>query len=163
MRAQEPDGVAARTLFTELEFNTLVQDFLTESIELGETNYRDAKEAAEVKAAIAAASKPGKMLAIALESSANASAGNTDAENTEDAESEQMSLTPSAPPVVVRAASHRIAISANAGEALTVAIEDEKAAAPLRKALADEALVKTVHDYKSATHVFHEAGVDSPE
>ncbi|MGA2689140.1 MAG: 5'-3' exonuclease H3TH domain-containing protein [Candidatus Korobacteraceae bacterium] len=31
MRAQEPDPVAARALFTELEFTTLVQDFLTRS------------------------------------------------------------------------------------------------------------------------------------
>ena len=63
MRAQEPDPAAARALFTELEFNTLVQDFLSESIELGETDYRDAKTAAEVEAVIAAASKPGRMLA----------------------------------------------------------------------------------------------------
>ena len=159
MRAQEPDATAARALFTELEFNTLVQDFLTESIELGETDYREAKSAAEVKAVIAAASKPGRMLAIALESSANAPAA-SDVESTEDADSEQMSLTPSAPPVVVQAASHRIAISAKAGEALTVAIDDEKVAAQLRKSLAEESLDKTVHDYKSATHVFREAGVD---
>jgi len=44
MRAQEPDPAAARALFTELEFTTLVQDFLSsESIELGETDYREAK------------------------------------------------------------------------------------------------------------------------
>ena len=53
MRAQEPDPVAARALFTELEFTTLVQDFLTESIELGETDYRDAKSAADVEAVLA--------------------------------------------------------------------------------------------------------------
>ena len=73
MRAQEPDAAAARALFTELEFTTLVQDFLSESIELGETDYREAKTAAEVEAVIAAAKKPGAMLAIALESSAAAS------------------------------------------------------------------------------------------
>ena len=44
MRAQEPDPAAARALFTELEFTTLVQDFLSENIELGETDYRDATE-----------------------------------------------------------------------------------------------------------------------
>ena len=43
MRAQEPDPAAARALFTELEFTTLVQDFLHESVELGETDYRDAQ------------------------------------------------------------------------------------------------------------------------
>jgi DNA polymerase-1 len=160
MRAQEPDATAARTLFTELEFNTLVQDFLTESIELGETNYRDAKDPAEVKAVITVASKPGKMLAIALESSGTAPAADAEGEVNDDAEGEQMSLTPGAPPVVVQAASHRIAISSKAGDALTVAIDDEKVSAPLRKALADEALIKTVHDYKSATHVFRDAGIE---
>jgi DNA polymerase I len=160
MRAQEPDAAAARSLFTELEFNTLVQDFLSESIELGETDYRDAKTDADVKTVVAAASKPGKMLAIALESSATTPATDLEADNPEDAESEQMSLTPSAPPLVVQAPSHRIAISTKHGDALTVAIDDEKVAAPLREALADEALVKTVHDYKSATHVFREAGIE---
>src|SRR5690349_3496116 len=47
MRAQEPDAAGARALFTELEFTTLVHDFISESIELGETDYRDAKSAAE--------------------------------------------------------------------------------------------------------------------
>ena len=159
MRAQEPDASSARSLFTELEFTTLVQDFLTESMELGETNYRDAKDAAEVKAIVSAAGKPGNMLAIALESSVTAPA-DVDAENADDAESEQMSLTPGAPPIAVQAVSHRIAISAQPGEALTVAIDDEKVAAPLRKALADDILAKTVHDYKSATHVFRGAGIE---
>ena len=57
MRAQEPDAAAARALFTELEFTTLVQDFLTESVELGETDYREAKCAAEVEAVLAAVRK----------------------------------------------------------------------------------------------------------
>ena len=34
-----------------------------------------------------------------------------------------------------------------------------KAAAPLKQALADESLAKTVHDYKSAMHVFSEQGI----
>ncbi len=45
--------VTARALFTELEFTTLVQDFLTESIELGETDYREANSAADVEAVFA--------------------------------------------------------------------------------------------------------------
>ena len=81
MRAQEPDPVAARALFTELEFTTLVQDFLTESIELGETDYRDAKSAAEVEAVLALARKPGALLAIALESSAAEPAAQSEAED----------------------------------------------------------------------------------
>ncbi len=118
MRAQEPDAAAARSLFTELEFNTLVQDFLSESIELGETDYRDAKSAAEVKAVIAAASKPGKMLAIALESSAAASAA-AESEEAEEPESEQLSLT-AAPPPAATAVTQRVAISAEEGKALSL-------------------------------------------
>ncbi len=37
MRAQEPDVGAARALFTELEFTSLVKDFLQREVELGET------------------------------------------------------------------------------------------------------------------------------
>ena len=116
MRAQEPDAAGARALFTELEFTTLVQDFLSESIELGETDYRDAKDAAEVKAVIAAASKPGRTLAVALESSAMASAA-AESEEAEETESEQLSLTAAAP-ITVTAAVQRVAISAEEGKAL---------------------------------------------
>ena len=49
MRAQEPDATAARSLFTELEFTTLVQDFLSESIELGETDYREPRTPTKYK------------------------------------------------------------------------------------------------------------------
>ena len=77
MRAQEPDAAAARALFTELEFTTLVQDFLSESIELGETDYREAKSAAEVEAVIERARSRG-VLAIALESATRQPASASD-------------------------------------------------------------------------------------
>ena len=158
MKAQEPDAAAARALFTELEFNTLVQDFLSESIELGETDYRDAKIAAEVKAVIAAASKPGRMLAIALESSvaANAAAENEEAE---EAESEQLSLTAAPPAPATPAATQRVAISTEAGKALALTLDDSAIATPLKDALANGKLAKTVHDLKSATHVLREQGL----
>ena len=72
---RNPIRVAARALFTELEFTTLVQDFLSESIELGETDYREATERSRGRSRIAAAKKLGGMLAIALESSAAAPLG----------------------------------------------------------------------------------------
>ncbi|MGA2904236.1 MAG: DNA polymerase I [Candidatus Korobacteraceae bacterium] len=158
MRAQDPDALAARRLFTELEFTTLVQDFLTESIELGETDYREAKSAADVEAVIAAARRPGAMLAIALESSAAESIAAAESDSEEKAESEQLSLgaaQSSAAPSI----SHRIAISAESGTALTVALDDSETANALKQALADESLAKTVHDYKSAMHVFTPQGI----
>jgi len=151
MRAQEPDATAARTLFTELEFSTLVQDFLSESIELGETDYRDAKSAKDVEAVIAAAKKSGSAMAIALELSATGSVTPAEPEAAEEQEPEQLSLAaaaPAAPPPI----SHRVAISAEAGNALTVPLDSE-AATPLKRALANESVAKSVHDLKSAMHV----------
>ena len=157
MLAQEPDAPSTRALFTELEFTTLVQDFLSESIELGETDYREAKSAADVERVIAQAKKSGTPLAIALESSATASSAATESESAEDQESEQLSLgaPPSSTPPVI---SHRIAVSAEAGKALTVELDSE-AAAPLKRALTDESLTKSTHDLKSAMHVLAQQGV----
>jgi DNA polymerase I len=159
MRAQEPDPIVARALFTELEFTTLVQDFLSESIELGETDYREAQTAAEVEAVIAAAKGLGGMLAIALESSAAAPSVTVEVEVTDEPEAEQLSLTAAPPPAEAPAASQRVAISAETGKALTLALDDSKLAKPLQQALADESIPKAVHDYKSAMHVFSQAGL----
>jgi DNA polymerase-1 len=153
MRAQEPDPAAARALFTELEFTTLVQDFLHESVELGETDYRDAQSAAEVQAVVALASKPGAVLAIALESAAQQTAAAEEEESWEEQDNEQLSLS-AAPQVASVPASLRIAIAAEPGKALTLALDDSEVAQPLKRALTDEAISKTVHDYKSAMHVF---------
>jgi DNA polymerase-1 len=158
MRAQEPDPAAARALFTELEFTTLVQDFLHESVELGETDYRDAKSAAEVEAVVALATKPGAVLAIALESAAQQTAAAEEEESGEEQDNEQLSLS-AAPQVASVPASLRVAISAEPGKALTLALDDSEAAEPLKRALADEAISKTVHDYKSAMHVFGQHGL----
>ncbi len=158
MLAQEPDAGAARALFTELEFTTLVQDFLTESVELGETNYREAESTADVAALIAKARKPGGVLAIALESSASLPAAAEEEESADEEDGKQLSLseTPQASPA---AAALRVAISSEAGQALSLALDDSKIAGPLKRALADEPIPKTIHDYKSAMHVFAQHNV----
>jgi DNA polymerase I len=157
MRAHEPDPAAARALFTELEFTTLVQDFLRESVELGETDYRDAKCAAEVEAVVALASKPGAVLAIALESAAPQIATEEE-ESEEEQDNEQLSLS-AAPQIAPVPAALRVAISAEPGKALTLTLDDSEVAQPLKRALADESIPKTVHDYKSAMHVFGQHGL----
>ena len=158
MRAQEPDAAAARALFTELEFTTLVQDFLTESVELGETDYREAKSTADVEAIVAAARKPGGVLAIALETSASQAATAEEDESSEEEGSKQLSLSATPEAAAATSASLSVAISADAGNAATLTLESE-IAKPLKQALADESLNKTVHDYKSAMHVLGEQGV----
>ena len=160
MRAQEPDATAARSLFTELEFNTLVQDFLSESVELGETDYREAKRAGEVEAVIAAAHKRGAMLAIALESASAAGAAPQEAEALEDAESDQLSLGGAPQANIPAIAACRVAISASEGRALSLALDDPNLADPLKRALANSSLTKAVHDSKSAMHALREQGID---
>jgi len=158
MRAQEPDAPSARALFTELEFTTLVQDFLSESIELGETDYREAKSAGDVEAVIAVAKRSGTPLAIALESSAAEPVSPTESEAAEEQESEQLSLGAAPSPTPPPALNHHIAISAEAGKALTVELDTE-AAAPLKRALGDESVPKSTHDLKSAMHVLAQQSV----
>ena len=133
MRAQEPDAAAARALFTELEFTTLVQDFLSESIELGETDYREAKTAADVEAVIAAReASPDAMLAIALESSAAAAiAAPPKTEEAEEVESEQLSLDRCTATAHAARSSVRVAISAEAGKALSLTLDDRETASAI--------------------------------
>ena len=54
----------------------------------------------------------------------------------------------------------RIAISAETGTALTVALDSPEISQPLKQALADGATPKTIHDSKSAMHVLAERGVE---
>ena len=80
------------------------------------------------------------MLAIALESSASRpQSRRLKPRVRREQESEQLSLRDSAQPLSPACDSHRVAISAEAGKALTVALDDsESAQTPLKQALADE-------------------------
>jgi DNA polymerase-1 len=157
MEAQSPDPEAARALFTELEFNTLTREFLSEGVELGETDYLDAGSAADVEAVLASVrTNLGGVLAIALESSIQPTVG-TDDTDTEEAPDAQMSL--SAPPAIPVPVSHlRLAISAKKGSALSIVLDGSAAAQVLLTALADPSLPKAIHDSKAAAHTFYGRG-----
>jgi len=155
MQAQVPDPEAARALFTELEFNTLTRDFLTEGAELGETDYREATSAAEVEAVVASVRKnPRSVLAIALESSGQSS-GSTDDSEGEDEPDKQMSLAPAAE-ATSAPSQLRLAISAKQGTALSFSLDDSAAASALKQALADSKVPKAIHDSKAAMHALDE-------
>src|SRR5208283_589388 len=134
MRALEPDAAAARALFTELEFTTLVQDFLSESIALGETDYRDAQTAADVEAVVALARKPGAVLAIALEASASQPVAAEEEESADDEGNKQLSLS-AAPQASSIPANLRVAISAQAGKAVALTLDESETSKPLTQAL----------------------------
>jgi DNA polymerase-1 len=161
MRAQEPDPAAARTLFTELEFTTLVQDFLSETVELGETDYREAKSAKDVEAVLRAIKKnPEAALAVAIESGATApaaSAEGTEEEESDSASSGQLSFG-DAPQTPAALAHLRVAISAEPNTALSLTLDDSDVGQALRRALEDESIPKTIHDAKAAMHALGERG-----
>ncbi|MFZ0706452.1 MAG: 5'-3' exonuclease H3TH domain-containing protein, partial [Candidatus Korobacteraceae bacterium] len=160
MRAQEPDADFARVLFIELEFTTLVQDFLAESVELGETDYREAKSAADVEAVLSKAKKAGSPLAVAIESSEaqQAQVAEEAEEESGVAETGQLSFG-DAPQAAAAPSKLRVAISAEPNAALSLSLDDSEAGQTLKKALEAESIAKTIHDAKSATHVLGEQGI----
>jgi DNA polymerase I len=147
MRAQEPDAEACRQLFTELEFTTLLKDFIS-GVEVAETQYTEAKSAADVQAIVKAVKKDG-VLAVAL---ATAEPANVPEEEQEPEESETGTLDFSAAPAAAPAPDHKAAISAHPGKAVSVSLDDGPAAQALLTALADPGLPKAVHDYKAGMH-----------
>jgi DNA polymerase-1 len=154
MRAGEPDAEACRKLFTELEFTTLLKEFIS-GIEVSEARYSEAKSAADVEAVLKAVRTGGALaLAVAAPLVQEAASPETD-EEVED-ESGELPLIASAPeqpgPV------HRIAISAGPGSALEISLDESPIAAKLLSALDDAAVPKAVHDSKAAIHTFEGLG-----
>jgi DNA polymerase I len=148
MQAQPPDAEAARALFTELEFNTLTREFLTESVELGETDYRDAASPKDIEALLKGVRNDADaILAIALESS-DASSDESDDEETDETPDKQLLLgteEPAAPSQL------KLALSTKSGTALSLTLDDATPSA-LKQALENPAVTKAIHDAKAATH-----------
>jgi DNA polymerase I len=156
MRAGEPEIATLRSLFSELEFTSLLKELLP-VVEVTEAQYGEAKSAADVEAVLKRVPSGGS-LTIAIEA---AIAANTDEKETEESEPEGGMLpfqvarqVESSPPVT-----RSIAISANAGSAATVALNTE-GGAKLKSALANERLPKSVHDYKAALHALNAAAIE---
>src|SRR5690349_4889643 len=119
MRAQQPDAEACRKLFTELEFTTLVKDFIS-GVEVGETQYAEAQSAADVQGVVKAVKKHG-VLAVAL---ATAEPVEVPEEEQEPEESETGTLNFSAAPAPAATPDHKAALSAQPGKAVSVSLDD---------------------------------------
>ncbi len=152
MRAQPPDPDAARVLFTELEFTSLVKEFLP-GMEVGKTEYEEAHSPADVEAVLTAV-HDGSALALALEIPERAAP-----ESEEDDESENSSLefseAPENPPAV-----NKVAISSAPGRALTVDLNNGLSADRLLRSLKDPRTPKAIHGYKDAIHAFEARNVE---
>ncbi len=151
MRVGQPDVDALRSLFTELEFTSLLKELLP-VVEVSETHYTDAKSADDVDQILRAAS--GGFLSVAIEKQAPDVRDETDTENEEaDAPDAQLSLMGGATGMAVpEIAPRRLAISASAATAATVKLDSGEAAAKVLSALKDPSFPKSIHDYKSTLH-----------
>ncbi len=188
MTARPPDATAARELFTELEFTSLVKEFLP-SLEVQQTDYKQATSAGDIESVLKGVAKDGA-LAVALETSTAAAAvteedaeldGETEQEETdassagngqgellfaavaESAAAPEVVAPSSAaglvPPGPSPAGPTSLAISAAAGTAATVPLSTP-AGDRLKQSLSDPKTPKAIHDYKSAIHALREAGLE---
>jgi DNA polymerase-1 len=151
MKTGEPDVEALRTLFTELEFTSLLKEILP-VVEITETQYSEAKSAAEVEALLKTIPADG-VLAVAIEDAAAAAAAVED----EEIEVGEGMLPLSAEPAAGEAI-RSLALSAAAGAAITVSSDAAEARERAVEALEDAAIPKSIHDYKAAIHACEAQG-----
>jgi DNA polymerase-1 len=156
MRTGEPDIDALRDLFTELEFTSLLKELLP-VVEVGETDYSEAKSPADLEAVLRGI-QPGGALAIAAEAERAAVADEEGLQDDEEAQPEDSLLPLTSEPGSTELP-RNIAISATPGTAVTVSFEMKDAISRLVTALATEELPKAIHDYKTAIHVLERQGI----
>jgi DNA polymerase I len=151
MQAGEPDVELLRSLFTELEFTSLLKELLPD-VQVSETHYSEAESEEDIEKVLHFLA-PGAALAIAVESGLSDSTTDGEEEIVEE-EPQQAMMLPltDGSPAVPEPAACRIAISSSAGSAAIVKLDSASASAQLRTILAAASTPKSVHDYKAAIH-----------
>jgi DNA polymerase I len=149
MHPGEPEVEALRTLFTELEFTSLLKELLP-VVESGPGDYGETKSAADIQAELRKLG-PGAVLAVAVELGEQA----VEVEE-EEAQEEQGALLLMTPEPEAENKPRALAISAGSGSALNV-VPGSDAANAVNSVLSDATLPKAIHDWKAASHAL--AGV----
>ena len=151
MKTGAPDIDALRQLFAELEFTSLLKELLP-VVEVTGAHYTEAKSDADIAAALKAVPSEGA-LAIAVEAEEPTA-------EVEDEDAVQEGMLPlTAGSASTQPALRKIAISASAGTAVTVSVEMDGARSKLVSMLADAAIPKAIHDYKTAIHALEQQGI----
>ncbi len=154
MQAGAPDVESLRALFTELEFTSLLKELLP-VVEVSQAHYTDATSAADVEAVLQAISSGGA-LAVAIEGEVATAAEEEPEEEEESAAMLPLTAAPAEPSPRMRS----LAIASSSGTALTVAAESHQAWSRLVSALADPSIPKAIHDYKAASHILEQQGIE---
>jgi DNA polymerase-1 len=153
MRTGAPDVEALRTLFTELEFTSLLKELLP-VVEVTEAHFTEAKSAADVDAVLKRVSAD-NALAVAIEAETTVAADDQEEESDEP----QESILPLTAAPAEATPAQTVAISAVSGTALTVPLQTDEAASRLKSALESKDVPKAIHDYKAAIHAFTTQGI----
>ncbi len=153
MVAGEPDAEALRSLFSELEFTTLLKELVPE-VEVKETDYRELKNAAEVKEL-----RKAKALAIAFEFTAIAKP-EEDEQEEEAAPISGDLLFDAQPAPEPSGAPLKLAISTEPGKAFSAVLDGDEISTELKRLLSDPKIPKTIHDYKAALRQLEPHGVE---
>jgi len=155
MAAGDPDVEALKSLFTELEFTSLLKELLP-VVEVSETHYSTATTLAELEAVLQHVS-PDNPLAVAIENGSNAEQAQELEESDEEDKAPETGLLPlgDAPEVAAPAISRpkqKIAVSSAAGTALEIPLDNSVLRERVVAILRDDAVPKAIHDYKAAIH-----------
>ncbi|MDQ1411133.1 MAG: polymerase, partial [Acidobacteriaceae bacterium] len=146
MKMGQPDVESLRSIFTELEFTSLLKELLP-MVEIGDAHYTEAKSAADVEQVLRFISK-GSALAVAIEARSPVPDEVESEEETSDEAMLPLTAATTAPDQT-----RNFAISREAGTALSISTDVPDAVAKLKSALADRELPKAIHDSKTAAHV----------
>ena len=157
MHAGEPDVDALRALFTELEFTSLLKELLP-VVEVSDTDYTEAKSAADVSRLMKSVSADG-VLAVAFEHEISSESPAEENEEEQTEPEQQLFLMGGALNAPAPKAPRRIAISATPGKASTVKLDSGDAASELKAVLSNGDLPKAIHDYKAALHALAPLGI----
>ncbi len=163
MAAGDPDVEALRTLFTELEFTSLLKELLP-LVEVSEAHYSTATTLSELEAVLQHVSSANP-LAVAIENGSNAEQAQEEEKSEEEDKIPETGLLPlgDAPEVAAPAVSRpkqKIAVSSAAGTALEISLDNSALRERMLAILRDDAVPKAIHDYKAAIHAL--AAYDGP-
>ncbi len=155
MAAGDPDVEALRTLFTELEFTSLLKELLP-LVEVSEAHYSTATTLSELEAVLQHVSSANP-LAVAIENGSNAEQAQEEEKSEEEDKIPETGLLPlgDAPEVAAPAVSRpkqKIAVSSAAGTALEISLDNSALRERMLAILRDDAVPKAIHDYKAAIH-----------
>jgi DNA polymerase-1 len=159
MVAGEADADALRSLFSELEFTTLLKE-LAPSLEVKETEYVELKSAGQLKALEESVLQSNTCLAVAFAFSAGASAEPADEESTSSESADLLFSRTSEPMASSEGEPLPVAFSAAPGTAFIAALNRDDVSATLSRLLGDGRVPKAIHNYKAALRELHLRGVE---